>query len=316
VMHWKGEYIAENYTFSWDWKFNHISEWTIKYNNWVTYEWTFQDALFHGKWKLTLVSKDVYEWDFYEWYINWFGKLTLTNWEIYSWEWEDWHLSGQGIYIWDWKVIFSSKIDIIDNQWNDTIVISDWVDTITMMNKNLGADEVWTGESSYWSFFKWGNNTAFSSSSTLDSEEFYKANTGIWNEKDQGPCPAWYHIPTINEWKWVIDMRSLKNDKEDLDHFISTFKLPRTWLRTYLTKDDIDGMYSDMYYTWDLDMNPYMNINSLTSNWYYWASNKDWSAWLLYINHFEDKELKSYNLRTSRQNIKENEAYPIRCFKD
>ena len=128
----KGAYTSDEYYFSWEWKFDEPINWKWILPSWVTYEWTFENENFHGKWKLTLISKDVYDWEFRYGSADWLGKLTLTNGEVYSWEWDDWYLSGQGVYIKDWKVILWSKIDIIDNQWNDTIVITDWSDTLTI----------------------------------------------------------------------------------------------------------------------------------------------------------------------------------------
>ena len=317
---------------SWTWKLDEFVNWTIIYPNGVIYEGNIEDDYYQGEWKLTLVSKDVFEGEFEYWDIYWFGKLTLTNWEVYSWEWEDGHLSGEAIFIKDWKVILWSKIDIIENQWNDTIVITDGVDTITMMNKNIWAEEVWTWESSYGSFFKWGNNTAFNSLNTWDSEEFIKAVTWVWEEKEQGPCPSWYHIPSANEWQWVDNMFKVKNgineyDSGTLTSLMETFKLPYAGYRYWFTYYDIIPTDSGAVIGENESVKDgfalRFNDKNMYYAWRYWTSTTWWdyynneTSYLMYYFNMINENGENDNFYEYQTNITLNGiAYPIRCFKD
>ena len=327
--HWKWEITTDDYYYSGLWKFDEMVKWKIVYSNWIIYEWSLKEEDYHWTGKLTLASNDVYEWEFYYWTIYWYGKLTLTNWEVFSWEWEDGLLSGQGVYIKDWKAIIAKKIDIIENQWNDTIVITDWTDTLTMMNKNIWASEVWTWEESYWSVFKWWNNTEFNSLDTWDSKEFIEAGTWEWKEKAQGPCPNWYHIPTVNEWQWIADLWKLKSNTTflssgDVKELMDTFKLPYAWYRFWNQTIDVPNDYS-----WSID-NLESTINdqfalrysedNMYVGWRFWSSTtRDYwdKSYMFYWFHIINREAENDNYQDHFNTVWTHEvAYPIRCFKD
>ena len=330
--HWKWEISTDEYYFSWEWKFDDIIKWEIIYTNWLKYKWGFRHDEFDGQGKLTLVSNDVYEWNFNYWEIDWYGKLTTANWEVYSWKWEEGFLSGQGVLIKDWKVMIASKIDVIENQWNDTIVITDWVDTLTIMNKNIWANEVWTWETSYGSYFKWWNNTAFNSLNTWDSKEFIKAGTWVWEEKDQGPCPKWYHIPSTNEWNWLVNLWKLKNNisyfsSGDVKKYMDTFKLPYAWYRYWFTSntwfdllswsiDDIKKTEYDGFALRYSDRNIYYGGRywSSTSSYHIDSNSPEYMYQWFHIMNYDAENDNSYEF-TSNSSIEEV-AYPIRCFKD
>lgn len=328
--HWKGEYTADDFYYSWEWKFNEMVKWKIVYPNWISYEWSFKDEDYHWTGRLTLTSHDIYEWEFYYWDIYWYGKLTLANWEVFSWEWEDWLLSGQGVYVKDWKAIVAKKIDIIENQWNDTIVITDWTDTLTMMNKNLWASEVWTWEESYGSVFKWWNNTEFNSLDTWDSKEFIEAGTWEWWEKAQGPCPAWYHIPTVNEWEWIVDLWKLKSNSTflnswDIRELMDTFKLPYAWYRYWNQTIDIPDDYSWSIDNLEATINDQFALRYSDDNmyvgWRFWSSTTrdywDWSSYMYYWFHIINREAENDNYRDYYNEVWNGKiAYPVRCFKN
>ena len=331
--HWNGVFKDKDFILSWLWKKESFYSGTINSSNGYIYEWECLDWYFNGKWKLILASKDIYEWNFESWHPQWFWALTLVNWDIYSWEWNYWLLSGQAVYIKDWKVILWKNIDIIENQRDSTIIVSDWIDTITMMDKNIWATEAWTWETSYGSFFKWGNNTEFHSLDTWDSKEFIEATTWVWKEKDQGPCPKGYHIPTTNEWNWVISMWELKNNytdsiktKDQFYNFINTFKIPLAGYRFYYTPEKYVSILNKTKFTWDVEQesknNSYINyLNTWFEDDYEWRYRI--SKWLTYEGG------ESYNFITSTYSwenynyminmwgrIDEWRGYSIRCFKD
>jgi hypothetical protein len=228
--------------------------------------------------------------------------------------------------------MIASKIDVIENQWNDTIVITDWVDTLTIMNKNIWASEVWTWETSYGSYFKWWNNTAFNSLDTWDSKEFIKAGTWVWKEKAQGPCPKWYHIPSTNEWNWLVNLWKLKNNisyfsSGDVKNFMDTFKLPYAWYRYWFTSstwfdllswsiDDIKETEYDGFALRYSDRNIYYGGRywSSTSSYHIDSNSPEYMYQWFHIMNYDAENDNSYEF-TSNSSIEEV-AYPIRCFKD
>lgn len=115
-----------------------------------------------------------------------------------------------------------------------TITITDWTDTITMLDRNLGAtsNDI-TKEESYWKYFQWWNN---------DSTKFitgaqnwtWNENIGLWwwsvgdhieeltNDnwkvnnapQRQWPCPEWFHVPSYWELLKIQDM--MWNNTDDM----------------------------------------------------------------------------------------------------
>jgi hypothetical protein len=77
-------------------------------------------------------------------------------------------------------------------------------DCITIMDRNLWASEAWTWSASYWDYYKWWNNTWYSSS--VSNADFVAAPTWTWTEWDQWPCPSGYHVPAIAEWSGLMNM--------------------------------------------------------------------------------------------------------------
>ena len=131
-------------------------------------------------------------------------------------------------------------VTYVDSHWNEfdmwTISITDWDTTITLLDRNLWA--TWTGwEDAYGYYFQWWNNYWFNSGNEPHEQwqtdaydygryhpylsgTFFKLNSNWdssnnpdlwWGEEAydymrQWPCPAWYHVPTIQEWATVLEM--------------------------------------------------------------------------------------------------------------
>ena len=317
--HGTWEYSTSDYTFSWTFKNDEFSEWKLVYKNWMIYEWTFKNNDFDWTWKLTLINKEVYQWSFSKWKVNGQWTLTMTNWVKYAWEWKNWKLNDKGVYIEEGKVIVNWEVDIIDNLWNDTIVITDGKDTLTMMNKNIWADKAGTWEDSYGYFFKYWNNKGFSSLSTSDTNEYGKALTGNWSEKEQGPCPSGYHIPTSKEWDWVVDIWKLKNNitskkytKEQIFNFSDTFKLPLAGERigTIIDEDPGDTIFrrnNSRDASW-----------IVLFDWFYWTSSKAWSnnAPLRFWINFDNSLREEWIIQQDEEYQTRGKGYSVRCFKN
>ena len=147
----------------------------------------------------------------------------------------------------------------IDAEWKEfemgSITISDWTESITMLDRNLWAtDTKW--EEAYWYHFQWWNNYGFDWIKVPDhavwqvdasdygwyhpysSNIFLKLNSNWdssnnnylwWYDMDgdyamQWPCPAWYHVPSIEEWGNVLKMYHDMNPKW------STIEVWDSWL--------------------------------------------------------------------------------------
>ena len=164
----------------------------------------------------------------------------------------------------EYGMISIARPDSITAEWNP-----EW---FTIMDRNLGALEVWTWDNSkaYWYHYQWGNNYGFNSiwdlsagnktwikidvswSSTYSWNQFVwwesnstwmsgSNNNDLWNwENRQWPCPDWWHVPTIEEWNQLL-------------------------------------IYYAWYYTWNnmwdisLEWNPYKYVswNSVFGSWFY-----------------------------------------------
>ena len=98
-----------------------------------------------------------------EWW--WMCKTTIVNSEII-------HNS--------WNIVY---IDTVWNvfTWIGTITVSNWIDSVTMLDRNLWANIAWTWEDSFWYYFQWGNNYWFLST---------------WFETSDSP------IDTSGYWPW------------------------------------------------------------------------------------------------------------------
>ena len=331
--HWYWETTTSEYSFKWTRNNNRMKEWTLTYKNWDIYSWEIDNyANMNWYWTLILSWGDIFNWNFSHNIVNWEGTLTLKSWEKYSWEWINWYLSWKNIYFWDGKIVRWDNISITENPWNNTIIVSDWTDNLTIMNKNIWADESGTWASSFWSMFKRWNNTPFSSTSTWDSDNFRAAKNWKWNEKDQGPCPNGYHIPTEQERKWLINLFHLKQGYEHqkwillswefvLD-FSQTFELPFSGIRKYINEED------SQYLQKNINLNNQEKINELLNDrFYYQEGNKEdtsliWRYWISwwgkYLEIAINKDTKwelFWSFYTSEQGY-EDSWMTVRCFKN
>lgn len=159
--------------------------------------------------------------------------------------------------------------------------ISIW--NITIMDRNLWAEEAWTWFWTFWYYYqRWNNYWFFWWLDPYVKTTNYQVNAGSfwpwkynnpnfvlwyeswdsshnddlwWNKTNtniarQWPCPTWWHVPTMKEWQNLIDTReSFWNDinKEPLK-FIDDFKLPLAWFYWYLSNTLIDNL--EYWYYW------------------------------------------------------------------
>lgn len=140
--------------------------------------------------------------------------------------------------VFTWDII--SRTDL---NWNEFEYRELQVWEISMMDRNLWAttNDITNNLSSRWYYYQWWNNYWFAPGSinTVDNkvksaEKWYykdefvlyshkhgdwliKSNDNLWWSKSnkyedkQGPCPNWWHIPTIDEREYVLE--NVKFDK-------------------------------------------------------------------------------------------------------
>ena len=146
------------------------------------------------------------------------------------------------------------------NMWTFTIE-ADWY-SITLLDRNLWATST-NWEDAYWYYFQWWNNYWFSwynaiqtSNTLVDASDYAWDNPYVddhfivwnsnwdnfsnsdlwWDNTDtqaarQWPCPAWYHVPTLDEWEALIDAYAYYSEDSYgstafREWFQDTFKIP------------------------------------------------------------------------------------------
>ena len=307
--HGYGEFTTPEYTFKGIWDNDKMKEGIITSQIGYTYSWGFNQWTMDGYGILTLPTGETYEGFFEDWEANWSWTLTTKAWEKYSWVWNKGFLSWENLYFWAWKLVKGKDIIITENQWNNTIIISDGKDNLTIMDKNVWATENWTWKEAYGSFFKYGNNTPFSSSSiNEDYKGFQNATTGTWKEKEQWPCPNGFHIPTRQEWTWLINLFDLKNQFDEgtawrvpwetTNKFSSSLQLPFSGIR-YIHGDENEIT----------DQESQNDENKL---WYYWTSDN----YYMYFSNLKDKDWATRWWFWFSNNTNKWQAVAIRCFKN
>ena len=217
----------------------------------------------------------------------------------------------------------------------DNIMVSDGTATNTyiIQNKNVWATAVgtdWNDPAIRWSYFQRGNNYGFSTvgefswsqwavdTSAYNGSNPYNDSTFRWdssyfsttrfdwsitqndNLRPEGwkwPCPDWYHVPTYDEWRWLVNTRASLPDKTPYtgdgyaqfnnDIFSSDLKLPQAGYRDY---DSVSSVLSQGDYG------------------YYWSSTpNDTSAYGLYF-HSSYVGAGSYDGRAY--------GFSVRCFQN
>ena len=180
-----------------------------------------------------------------------------------------------------------------------TITISDWTNSYTIMDRNLGAKEPWDGVT--WN----GNNIE------LDSYWYYydvQASQQICNYwiseaadvrnncNNTDPCPTGWHMPSKTEWNNLISVwrnyggKSTSEDSES-KNFAKDLKLPPA------------GQFINK-------LNPYtLWFEDRGSYWYYHSS-----------DFYEHDKIRGYfTMSTTDLSVGNNldtQGYNVRCFKD
>lgn len=112
-------------------------------------------------------------------------------------------------------LIKSTKMQWDIFTWDD-IVIGEWNNSYTIMDRNLGAQNV--GDN--WYYFKWWNNKGF----TTTDLEFWTADVWMQDSWVESPCPTWYHLPSKDEWQDVYDVWCAGKGYDECSGKVNEFK--------------------------------------------------------------------------------------------
>ena len=136
----------------------------------------------------------------------------------------------------DLATTYTDTLGNVFDMWS--ITITNWTDTITILDRNLWATDIkW--EEAYWYHFQWWNNYGFPwydeitlTDEAVDASEYnrhspYVRDTFVlweyWDESEnddlwwdvvdedyarQWPCPEGYHVPNLDEWENLINLYS------------------------------------------------------------------------------------------------------------
>lgn len=207
-----------------------------------------------------------------------------------------------------------ANITYIDTEWNEftgiwTITISNWIDNITMLDRNLWAttndiNATW----SYWYYFQWWDNIPYTGLDWNSGNIQDDNSRWWWDDIDDSdgkplnsypinnpeyrkwPCPVWYHVPSKWEWHALVSIRGYDKTSE-ISGFYIDFKLPFAGMRNWENGSLNQG-----------------NQVYLRSSSPYTGSAGSGLAWEFYLTNMIINATSHVSPR--------NTGLPVRCFKD
>lgn len=100
-----------------------------------------------------------------------------------------------------------------------------------------------------WTYIIWKeNNTTFPNWATTDNYNIWWYYSGT-NEAKQWPCPTNWHVPTIEEWRKVVEYWSWNNGWMNVPNFRAELALPLAWWITRSTATLESGNIAWLYRT-------------------------------------------------------------------
>ena len=100
-----------------------------------------------------------------------------------------------------------------------------------------------------WTYVIWKvNNTTFPNWATTDNYNIWWYYSGT-NEAKQWPCPTNWHVPTIEEWRMVVEYWSWNNGWMNVSNFRAELALPLAWWITRSTATLESGNIAWLYRT-------------------------------------------------------------------
>ncbi len=222
-----------------------------------------------------------------------YDTISIARPDWYIWEWPEW------ITIMDRNLgALTNDINSIDSRW---YYYQWWNNYWLLSPKNFISEDVNLSSYSYLNPYTWGFfNTKWNLS---------PSNRDLWWDSTdtlvarQWPCPVWWHVPKINEWKTLIDYWKIgegvdiweENQYWVIDfgnhfvEFLNRFKLLRAWKLTTTY-----GGYFDQY-GWDYRSSEHDSSSNFKS---------------FSLGNNGPTKVKAQNSSYSRDWL------PIRCFKN
>ena len=241
---------------------------------------------------------------------NLWAKNVNSKWYFYFWwnnYWFSMNWNYENVSIVNWTT-WTKEADSI--QWNNSYLNSWFISNKFMKNST----DYWNDWLLHWWLWWWWNDK--------DSNNYW---LDLHNEEErQWPCPDWYHIPSIWEWKKVIEYRyssySLKwisiAKSYPKANWTTMIALEWDWIATLL-RNDLKIPYwsycnydsysrNKLFCYWysnhiHLQSSSYVQANYASNYWLYLWEKYYWGAY-------------NYDIRTWVTS--ESDAYQIRCFKN
>ena len=158
------------------------------------------------------------------------------------------------------------------------IVLDNWIDSITIMDRNLWADVAWTWEESFWYYFQWWNNYGFSKEKWIKTwdvkvkaEEVEKYWPNNPYKNDVMYVWLWWYDQIVNYHNY--DYMEINND--NLWWWSWDDKLRPEEVEKYWAPHDYFGEYSLEDYVWDT-WNPREERQWPCPEWFHVPSYLEW----------------------------------------
>lgn len=272
--------------------------------------------------------------DWPQWFIMMDRNLWATSNDIYNrnsygYHYQRWNNYGfsigcfeksdNGVLWWCWDWVTSSATDVPakykDEYFHKWYVWKTFVKLIKDIPETDTNRDYWENNMHYWWLWWWENDYYYFG----DDWDLWVNLSDQSKKYRQGPCPDWWHIPSIWEWAkltkyWAVEYEEKNKTKLDFtdkyevyqifewaatDDFIKKFKLPLAWER-------YEGNASILHWMWN-----------------YWSSSVFWKD---KVTDAEDHYAYMVNLETTWEDgdglISNSNGSPrsrwasVRCFKN
>jgi len=211
----------------------------------------------------------------------WCGSPDIIVWNYTISACNVWSINASTYKEWYWKYF---------QWWNNYWANYEYNSSIWTTRDRVDASWYWPGN--YFSK-EWFIELNFDKDwSTVRNDNLWWDTTNT-NEARQWPCASGYHVPTKDEWVWILNAWwwwTWEKDMNDILKMLNALKLPMAWGR-----GSSDGGNS-----------------SNVANWYYWTSSSNGE--LSYMLLIEQKVSPIYKIDILP--VLRGWGLPVRCFKN
>ena len=197
-------------------------------------------------------------WDVIYWTVDWtISWLTCSD-DIMAcwWVWTWYTISACNLWssiVWTWTTSYGKYFQWWRNKWFILYESSQEASTLTW--------SIWLNSltDTYW--FVWNPTWPWSWANSSITDNWWSfTNTNLAR---RGPCPENYHVPSKDDWQWLINIKWDLLNANLWSDFISELKIPVVGVRNYF---------------WD-----YWNWSYQWTMWFYWSSSFNWPSAMFYF---------------------------------